>query len=205
MLVRVQRELQRLRGDRGWLNVHGCAALGRRIGRFRHLEVRHNLLALAGQGRDNLDDRRRLGTREHHQRLPKPLMDVPEHARLCDLVSIAESRFGLEGIGRRRNRLCRPFALRHGALLEGFSPPCCRSDSVAGHDPMSQCQVSAGSSKILAKVGQALSAAGISNSSFGRGRGNMLGAGPAGSKFTLLVENPESFETPDRARTGGTA
>ncbi|MGY4501715.1 hypothetical protein ACVWYH_005672 [Bradyrhizobium sp. GM24.11] len=80
-------------------------------------------------------------------------------------------------------------------LLEGFLRLVADRDRFAGRDPF---EISAkyllGSSKIPAKFGKALSATGISNSSFGTRPRHMLGAGPARSKFTLLVENPECFE-----------
>jgi len=198
-LVRVQRELQRLAGDRGWLNG---SRLVQRLAdglAVSHLEVRHNLLALARAGVvDNIGPTGDgLGRVSILQRLPKPLMDVPEHARLWrDLVSsrnldsvleaaLADAGIGLAGLSRSD--------MEH--LLEGFLRLVADRDRLAGHDPY---EVSAkyllGSSKILAKLGKALSAAGISNSSFGTRPRHMLGAGPAGSKFTLLVENPESFE-----------
>ncbi len=80
-------------------------------------------------------------------------------------------------------------------LLEGFLRLVADRDRFAGRDPF---EISAkyllGSSNILAKLGKALSAAGISDLSFGTRPRHMLGGGPARSKFTLLVENRECFE-----------
>lgn len=197
-LVRVQRELQRFAGDRGWLNG---SRLVRRLAdglAVSHLEVRHSLLALARGGVvDNIGPTGNpLGRVSILQRLPEPMLHVPEHERQWrDLVlsrnldpiletALADAGISMAALSRRD--------MEH--LLAGFLRLADR-DRFAGRDPY---EVSAkyllGSSKILAKLGKALSAAGISNSSFGTRPRHMLGAGPAGSKFTLLVENPESFE-----------
>jgi hypothetical protein len=198
-LVRVQRELQRLAGDRGWLNG---SRLVRRLAdalAVWHLEVRHNLLALARAGGvDNIGPTGDgLGRVNILQRLPEPLVHVPEHARLWRVLvssqnldpiletALADAGISLAGLSRSD--------MEH--LLEGFLRLVADRDRLAGRDPY---EVSAkyllGSSKILAKLGRALSAAGISSSSFGTRPRHMLGAGPVGSNFTLLVENPESFE-----------
>jgi hypothetical protein len=198
-LVRIQRELQRLAGDRGWLNgsrlVHRLAD-GLAIS---HLDVRHSLLALAQAGVvDNIGPTGDgLGRISILQRLPEPTMHVPEHERQWrDLVlarnldpaletALGDAGMALAGLSRSD--------MEH--LLEGFLRLIADRDKFAGRDPY---EVSAkyllGSSKILAKFGKALSAAGISDSSFGTRPRHMLGAGPARSKFTLLVENPECFE-----------
>jgi hypothetical protein len=198
-LVRVQRELQRLAGDRGWLN--GSRLVHRLADRLAlsHLEVRHNLLALARAGAvDNIGPTGdAIGRVSILRRLPEPLMQVPEHVRLWqDLVSsrnldpaletaLADAGVAMAGLSVRD--------MEH--LLEGFLRLVADRDRFAGRDPY---EVSAkyllGSSKILARLTKALSAAGISNSSFGTRPRHMLGAGPARSKFTLLVENPECFE-----------
>jgi hypothetical protein len=198
-LVRIQRELQRLAGDRGWLNG---SRLVQRLAdglAISHLDVRHNLLALAQAGVvDNIGPTGDgLGRVSILQRLPEPTIHVPEHERQwLDLVlarnldpalemALGDAGMALAGLSRKD--------MEH--LLEGFLRLVADRDRFAGRDPY---EVSAkyllGSSKILAKFGKALSAAGISDSSFGTRPRHMLGAGPARSKFTLLVENPECFE-----------
>jgi hypothetical protein len=198
-LVRVQRELQRLAGVRGSLNG---SRLVRRLAdglAVSHLEVRHNLLALARAGVvDNIGPTGDpLGRVSILQRLPEPVLHVPEHERQWrDLVSarnldpalesaLGDAAIGLAGLSRGD--------MEH--LLEGFLRLVADRDRFAGRDPY---EVSAkyllGSSKILAKLGKALSVAGISESIFGARPRHMLGAGPAHSTFTLLVENPECFE-----------
>ena len=198
-LVRTRRELQRLAGDRGWLNG---SRLVQRLAdglAISHLDARHNLLALTQAGVvDNIgptgDGLGRVGIL---QRLPEPTMHVPEHERQWrDLVSsrnldpvlgtaLGDAGTALVGLSLGD--------MEH--LLDGFLRLIADRDKFAGRDPY---DVSAkyllGSSKILAKLGKALSAAGISDSSFGSRPRHMLGAGPAQSSFTLLVENPECFE-----------
>lgn len=198
-LVRIQRELQRLAGDRGWLN--GSRLVQRLADRLAisHLEVRHNLLALAQAGIvDNIGPTGDgLGRVSILQCLPEPMTDVPEHERQWrDMVSsrnldpalgtaLGDAGMTLAGLSHSD--------MEH--LLEGFLRLIADRDRFAGRDPY---EISAkyllGSSKILTKLGKALSAAGISNSFFGTRPRHMLGAGPARSKFTLLVENPECFE-----------
>jgi hypothetical protein len=199
VLVRIQRELQRLAGDRGWLNG---SRLVQRLAdglAISHLEVRHNLLALAHAGIvDNIGPTGDgLGRVNILQRLPEPMTHVPEHERqwrelvssrdLDPAVATALGDAGMSLVGLSRSDM------EH--LLEGFLRLLADRDRFAGRDPF---EISAkyllGSSKILAKFGKALSAAGISDSSFGTRPRHMLGAGPARSKFTLLVENPECFE-----------
>ncbi len=198
-LVRIQRELQRLAGDRGWLNG---SRLVQRLAdglAISHLEVRHNLLAPAQAGVvDNIGPTGDgLGRVSILQRLPEPMTHVPEHERQWrDLVlarnldpalgtALGDAGMTLAGLSRRD--------MEH--LLEGFLCLIADRDRFAGRDPY---EISAkyllGSSKILTKLGKALSAAGISDSCFGTRPRHMLGAGPARSKFTLLVENPECFE-----------
>jgi hypothetical protein len=164
-----------------------------------HLEARHSLLALAQAGIvDNIgptgDGLGRVSILQH---LPEPIMHVPEHERQWrDLVSsrnldpalgmaLGDAGMTLGGLS--------PTDMEH--LLEGFLRLVADRDRFAGRDPF---EISAkyllGSSKILAKLGKALLAAGISDSSFGTRPRHMLGAGPARSKFTLLIENPECFE-----------
>ncbi|MBV5268784.1 MAG: hypothetical protein JZU55_01255 [Afipia sp.] len=122
---------------------------------------------------------------------------VPEHEQQWwDLVSLRNLDLALEtalkDAGIALTGLSRS-DMEH--LLDGLLCLIADRDKFAGRDPY---EVSAkyllGSSKILAKLGKALSAAGISDSSFGTRPRHMLGAGPARSKFTLLVENPECFE-----------
>ncbi len=198
-LIRIQRELQRLAGDRGWLNG---SRLVQRLAdglAISHLEVRHSLLALAQAGVvDNIGPTGDgLGRVCILQRLPEPMTHMSEHERQWrDLVSsrnldpalttaLGDAGVALAGLSRSD--------MEH--LLEGFFRLIADRDRFAGRDPY---EVSAkyllGSSKILARFGKALSAAGISDSSFGTRPRHMLGAGPARSKFTLLVENPECFE-----------
>jgi hypothetical protein len=198
-LVRIQRELQRLAGDRGWLNG---SRLVQRLAdglAISHLEVRHNLLALAQAGVvDNIGPTGDgLGRVSILQRLPKPMTPVPEHERQWrDLVlarnldpalgaALGDAGMALAGLSLSD--------MEH--LLEGFLRLIADRERFAGRDPY---EISAkyllGSSKILGKLGRALSAAGISDPSFGTRPRHMLGAGPAQSKFTLLVENPECFE-----------
>lgn len=199
VVVRVQRELQRLAGDRGWLNG---SRLVRRLAdglTVSHLEVRHSLLALARAGSvDNIGPTGDpLGRVSILQRLPEPILHVPEHERQWrDLVSSRSLNPALESaLGEVGLALAGFSRSDMENLLAGFLRLVADRDRFAGRDPY---EVSAkyllGSSKILAKLGKALSAAGISNSSFGTRPRHILGAGPAGSKFTLLVENPESFE-----------
>jgi hypothetical protein len=198
-LFRTRRELQRLAGDRGWLNG---SRLVQRLAdglALSHLDVRHNLLALAQAGVvDNIGPSGDgLGRVSILQRLPEPIMHVPEHERQWrDLVlsrnldppvekALADAGAALVGLSFSD--------MEH--LLEGFLRLVSDRAKFAGRDPY---EISAkyllGSSKILAKLGKALSAAGISDSSFGLRPRHMLGAGPTQSSFTLLVENPECFE-----------
>jgi hypothetical protein len=198
-MERVRRSLQRLAGDRAWLNGSGLVRrLSDSVG-MSHLDVRHTLLALARAGVvDNIGPTGDgLGRVSILQRLPEPIMPVPEHDRQWrDLVlarnldpaletALADTGIALADLSRSD--------MEH--LLEGFLRLVADRDRFAGRDPY---EVSAkyllGSSKILAKLGKALSAAGISDSSFGTRPRHMLGAGPDRSKFTLLVENPECFE-----------
>ena len=196
----VRRALQRLAGDRGWLNGSRLVQrLADSLG-ISHLEVRHNLLVLAQAGVvDNIGPTGDgLGRVSILQRLPEPIMPVPEHEREWrSLVSsrnldpplataLGDAGMALAGLSRSD--------MEH--LLDGFLRLVAdRDDKLAGRDPY---EVSAkyllGSSKILARFGKALSVAGISDSSFGTRPRHMLGAGPDRSKFTLLVENPECFE-----------
>ena len=198
-LVRTRRELQRLAGDRGWLNG---SRLVQRLAdglAISHLDVRHNLLALAQAGVvDNIgptgDGLGRVGIL---QRLPEPMTYVPEHERQWrDLVSSRNLDPALgTALGDAGTALVGLSLSDMEQLLEGFLRLIADRDRFAGRDPY---EISAkyllGSSKILAQLGKALSAAGISDSSFGTRPRHMLGAGPARSKFTLLVENPECFE-----------
>lgn len=198
-MVRTRRELQRLAGDRGWLNG---SRLVQRLAdglAISHLDVRHNLLALAQAGVvDNIGPTGDgLGRVSILQRLPEPMTNVPEHERQWrDLVSsrnldpvlgtaLRDAGGALVGLSLSD--------MEH--LLQGFLRLVADRDNFAGRDPY---EVSAkyllGSSKILAKLGKALSVSGISGSSFGSRPRHMLGAGPARSSFTLLVENPECFE-----------
>lgn len=198
-LVRIRRELQRLAGDRGWLNG---SRLVQRLAdglAVSHLEARHNLLALAQAGIvDNIGPTGDgLGRVSILQRMPEPIMDLPEHERqwrelvlsrnLDPALARALGDAGMNLVGLARNDM------EH--LLEGFLSLAADRDKLVGRDPY---EISAkyllGSSKILAKFGKALSAVGISDSSFGTRPRHMLGAGPARSQFTLLVENPECFE-----------
>jgi hypothetical protein len=199
VLVQIQRELQRLAGERNWLN--GSQLVQRLAGRLAisHLEVRHNLLALAQAGIvDNIGPTGDgLGRVHVLQRLPEPMARVLEHERHWrDLVSsrnldptlaaaLRDAGMSLAGLSYSD--------MEH--LLDGFLRLVADRDRFAGRDPF---EISAkyllGSSKILGKLGKALSAAGISDSSFGTRPRHMLGAGPAQSKLTLLVENPECFE-----------
>lgn len=198
-LLQTRRELQRLAGDRGWLNG---SRLVQRLAdglAISHLDIRHNLLALAQAGVvDNIGPTGDgLGRVSILQRLPESTMHVPEHERQWrELVAsrnldaalgtaLAEAGSTLVGLSFGD--------MEH--LLEGFLRLVSDRDKFAGRDPY---EISAkyllGSSKILAKLSKALSAAGISDSSFGSRPRHMLGAGPARSDFTLLVENPECFE-----------
>lgn len=198
-LVRIRHELQRLAGDRGWLNG---SRLVQRLAdglAISHLEVRHSLLALAQMGVvDNIGPTGDgLGRVSILKRLPEPLRPVSEHERHWRDLVLARNmdpalETALEDAGMALAGLSRS-DMEH--LLEGFLRLVADRDRFAGRDPY---EVSAkyllGSSKILAKLGKALSAAGISDSSFGTRPRHMLGAGPARSRFTLLVENPECFE-----------
>jgi hypothetical protein len=198
-LVRTRRELQRLAGDRGWLNG---SRLVQRLAdglAISHLDVRHNLLALVQAGVvDNIgptgDGLGRVGIL---QRLPEPMTYAPKHERQWrDLVSSRNLDAALgTALGDAGTALVGLSLSDMEHLLEGFLRLIADRDRFAGRDPY---EISAkyllGSSKILAKLGKALSAAGISDSSFGTRPRHMLGAGPARSSFTLLVENPECFE-----------
>ncbi len=195
----VRRALQRLAGDRAWLNGSGLVRrLADSLG-ISHLDVRHTLLALAQAGVvDNIGPTGDgLGRVSILQRLPDPIMPVPEYeqewrslvsSRNLDQVlvtALVDTGTALAGLSRSD--------MEH--LLDGFLRLVADRDKFAGRDPY---EVSAkyllGSSKILARFGKALSAAGISDSFFGTRPRHMLGAGPDRSKFTLLVENPECFE-----------
>jgi hypothetical protein len=195
----VRRALQRLAGDRGWLNGSRLVQrLADSLG-ISHLEVRHTLLALAQAGVvDNIGPTGDgLGRVSILQSLPEPIMPVPEHEQ--EWRSLVSSRnmdpalaAALVDIGTALAGLSRS-DMEH--LLDGFLRLVADRGKFAGRDPY---EVSAkyllGSSKILARFGKALSAAGISESSFGTRPRHMLGAGPDRSRFTLLVENPECFE-----------
>src|SRR6266849_7609169 len=198
-LARIRRALQVLTGDRGWVNG---ARLVQRLAdtlAISHLEVRQNLLALAQAGIfDNIgptgDGLGRVSILQH---LPEPMTLVPEHERRWrDLVlsrnldpplgtALGDAGTALAGLSRSD--------MEH--LLDGFLRLVADRDKFAGRDPY---EISAkyllGSSKIAGKLGKALSAAGMSDSSFGTRPRHVLGAGPAQSEFTLLVENPECFE-----------
>jgi hypothetical protein len=198
-LVRIQRELQRLAGVRGWVNG---SRLVQRLAdglAISHLDVRHNLLALAQAGVvDSIGPTGDgLGRVNILQRLPEPILPIPEHERQWrDLVSSRKLDPALgTALGDAGTALVGVSLSDMEHLLEGFLRLIADRDKFAGRDPY---EISAkyllGSSKILAKLGKALSAAGISDASFGSRPRHMLGAGPARSSFTLLVENPECFE-----------
>jgi hypothetical protein len=195
----VRRALQRLAGDRNWLN--GWRLVQRLADglAISHLEVRQKLIALSQAGVvDNIGPTGDgLGRVSILRLLPDPIVPVPEHEREWrDLVSsrsldpalataLGDAGTALEGLSGSD--------MEH--LLEGFLRLIAERDTFAGRDPY---EVSAkyllGSSKILARFGKALSAAGVPNSSFGTRPRHMLGAGPDRTTFTLLVENPECFE-----------
>jgi hypothetical protein len=197
--ARVRRALQGLCGDRGWVNGSRLVQRLADTLAISHLEVRQSLLALAQAGivgniGPSGDGLGRVSILQH---LPEPATPVPENMRQWrDLVmsrnlapplgtALCDAGTALDGLSRTD--------MEH--LLDGFLRLVADRDTFAGRDPY---EISAkyllGSSKILAKLGRALSAAGISDSSFGTRPRHMLGAGPARSKFTLLVENPECFE-----------
>ena len=138
-LVRIQRELQRLAGDRGWLNG---SRLVQRLAdglAISHLEVRHNLLAPAQAGVvDNIGPTGDgLGRVSILQRLPEPMTHVPEHERQWhDLVlarnldptlgtALGDAGMTLAGLSRRD--------MEH--LLEGFLCLIADRDRFAGRDP----------------------------------------------------------------------
>ncbi|MBP2428856.1 DUF2220 family protein [Bradyrhizobium elkanii] len=197
--IRVHRELQRLAADRGWLN--GSRLVNRLADALAisHLEVRHNLLALAQAGViDNVgptgDGLGRVNILRRLLEEPTPLSDHEREWR--DLISskglnsVLEAELGEVGIllaGLSRSDM------EH--LLDGFFRLVADHDKLAGRDPY---EISAkyllGSSKILGKLAKTLAAAGLSASSFGNRPRYMLGAGPAQSRFTLLIENPECLE-----------
>jgi Uncharacterized protein conserved in bacteria C-term(DUF2220) len=198
-VVRIRRELQNLAGGRGWVNG---SRLVQRLAdglAISHLDIRQTLLALA-QTRviDNIgptgDGLGRVTVLQH---LPEQPVFTPEHERewrnllsarnLDPAIGAALADVGITVVGLSRSDM------EH--LLDGFLRLIADRDKFAGRDPY---EISAkyllGSSKILAKLGKALSAAGVSHASFGTRPRHVLGAGPAQSKFTLLVENPECFE-----------
>jgi hypothetical protein len=198
-MVRVHRELQRLAGHRGWLN--GSRLVNRLADALTisHLDVRHNLIALAQAGViDNIGPTGDgLGRVNILQRLLEDPIPMSEHEReWLDLISSKGLNAGLEvaleEIGILLAGLSRS-DMEH--LLDGFFRLVADRDQLAGRDPY---EISAkyllGSSKILGKLGKALAAAGMSESSFGNRPRYILGAGPAQSRFTLLVENPECLE-----------
>jgi hypothetical protein len=130
-LVRVQRELQRLAGDRGWLNG---SRLVQRLAdglAISHLEVRHNLLALAQAGVvDNIgptgDGLGRVSILQH---LPEPTTPVTEHERRWrDLVSLRNLdpalQTALGDVGTALAGLSRSDMEHHTCRL---SPPYCGS------------------------------------------------------------------------------
>src|SRR5882757_3498769 len=183
-LVRIRHELQRLAGDRGWVNG---SRLVQRLAdglAISHLDVRHNLLALAqAEVIDNIGPTGDgLGRVSILQRLPEPTMHVPEHERQWrDLVSSRKLNPALgTALGDAGTALVGLSLSDMERLLEGFLRLIADRDKFAGRDPY---EISAkyllGSSKILAKLGKALSAAGVSDSYFGTRPRHMLGAGPA--------------------------
>lgn len=198
-VVRMRRELERLAGDRGWVN--GSRLVQRLADRLAisHLEVRHTLLGLAQAG---LVDRigpsgDGLGRVTILQHLPEQSTPLPQHERewsellasrdLDPVLGTALADSGTAFVGLSRNDM------EH--LLDGVLRLIADRDQFAGRDPY---EISAkyllGSSKILGKLGKVLLAAGVSESLFGTRPRHLLGAGPAQSNFTLLVENPECFE-----------
>jgi hypothetical protein len=198
-IVLIQRELQRLAGDRGWVN--GSQLVRRLADRLTisHLDVRHALLALTQAGViDKIGPTGDgLGRVTILQPLPEHPVPMPEHERewrhllasrnLDPAVGAALGDAGMALVGLSRSDM------EH--LLDGFLRLVADRDKLGGRDPY---EISAkyllGSSKILAKLSKALSAAGMSDSSFGTRPRHVLGAGPSQSKFSLLVENPECFE-----------
>lgn len=198
-IVRVHRELQRLARHRGWLN--GSRLVNRLADSLAisHLDVRHNLLALAQAGIiDNIGPTGDgLGRVNIHQRLLEEPPSLSEHERewrglisskgLNPVLEVALAEIGILLAGLSRSDM------QH--LLDGFFRLVAEREQLAGRDPY---EISAkyllGSSKILGKLGKALAAAGVSASSFGNRPRYMLGAGPTQSRFTLLVENPECLE-----------
>jgi hypothetical protein len=197
--TRIRRELQRLAGDRGWLNGSRLVQrLADGLG-IAHLEVRHRLVALSQAGIiDNIAPTGDgLGRVTILQLLPAQPMFVPPHERewrnlLASRTVDPAMEAALTDVGPALSGLsCAD--MEH--LLDGFFRLVADREKFAGRDPY---EISAkyllGSSKILGKWGKALSAAGFSDGSFGTRPRYMLGAGPTRSRFTLLVENPECFD-----------
>lgn len=197
--IRIRRELQRLAGDRGWLNgARLVQRLADGLGIAR-LEIRHRLVALSQAGViDNIapsgDGLGRVTVRQ--SLLAQPTFVPPHEWEWRTLVASRTFDPAVEAalreVGPAVSGLSRTDM---EDLLNGFSRLISDREKFAGRDPY---EVSAkyllGSSKILSKLGKALSAAGLCDASFGNRPCYMLGAGPEGSKFTLLVENPECFE-----------
>lgn len=197
--IRIRRELQRLAGDRGWVN--GSRLVQRLADNLAiaHLEVRHKLIALWHAGViDNIAPTGDgLGRVRILQLLPAPRVFIPPHERewsnlLASRTIEPALEAALRDVGPALAGLSR-VDMEH--LLQGFLRLVVDREKLAGRDPY---EISAkyllGSSKILSKCGRALTAAGLSDASFGTRPRHVLGAGPARSRFTLLVENPECFE-----------
>lgn len=196
---RIRRELQRLAGDRGWVNGSRLVQrLADNLG-IAHLEIRHRLFALSQAGViDNIAPTGDgLGRVTIQQLLPAQPMIIPLHERewrnlLASRTIDPGVEAALRDVGPALSGLSRS-DMEH--LLDGFFRLVADRDTFAGRDPY---EISAkyllGSSKILGKWGKALFAAGLSDTSFGTRPRYMLGAGPTRSRFTLLVENPECFE-----------
>ncbi|WP_244068327.1 Wadjet anti-phage system protein JetD domain-containing protein [Bradyrhizobium sp. Ce-3] len=196
---RIRRELQRLAGDRGWVNGSRLVQrLADNLG-IAHLEIRHRLFALSQAGViDNIAPTGDgLGRVTIQQFLPARPMIIPLHERewrhlLASRTIDPGVEAALREVGPALSGLSRS-DMEH--LLDGFFRLVADRDTFAGRDPY---EISAkyllGSSKILGKWGKALSAAGLSDASLGSRPRYVLGAGPTRSKFTLLVENPECFE-----------
>ncbi|MDA9420985.1 Wadjet anti-phage system protein JetD domain-containing protein [Bradyrhizobium sp. CCBAU 53380] len=197
--ITIRRELQRLAGDRGWVN--GSRLVQRLADNLAiaHLEVRHRLIALSRAGViDNIAPTGDgLGRVRVLQFLPAPPVFIPAHEQewsnlLASRAVEPALEVALRDVGPALAGLSR-LDMEH--LLEGFLRLVADRDKFAGRDPY---EISAkyllGSSKILSKCGRALAAAGLSDASFGNRPRYVLGAGPERSSCTLLVENPECFQ-----------